>query len=543
MKIKEHKSTLTLLLILFLNIVIIALYQNFYPLEEPNLKLEELRIKYLTDKPKSVDHTKFAALQKDFKSPQEVTKTCISCHTERHTEVMESSHWNWERVDYVEGKGLKGVGKKNVLNNYCIGVAGNEMACASCHTGLGMASVKDFDFKKPENVDCLSCHASTGAYEKSKTQGGFPANTVNLSAAALTVGKPTIDNCGNCHFYSGGGNNVKHGDLEEALFNADRKLDIHLAKDGINMTCVDCHQAPNHQIKGRLYSVSSNNVSRAYCEDCHTTTPHMDEMLNTHTAKVACQTCHIPTYAKANPTKMTWKWSEAGHLDEKGNPITLNDTEGEHVYMSIKGTFTWGKNLKPEYVWFNGKADHYFLGDRIDTTKLPVKINELLGSHDDPESKIIPVKVHRGDQIYDSKNLMLIQPKLYSPAKGDSAFWKDFDWKTAAEKGMKDVNLPFSGEYGFIPTEMYWPVNHMVSKANESLQCADCHTPKDGRLAQLTGFYLPGRDRNSLLDNLGLIMIFGALFGVVAHASMRTVAYLKDEKEHEMPKYEGFDKD
>lgn len=543
MKLNEHKSTLTLLFILLLNVIIIALYQTLYPIEEPNLKLEKLRLEYSKEKQSSVDHSKFTALSQNFKTGQDVTKTCITCHNKRHTEVMESSHWNWERIDYINGRGIRAIGKKNVLNNYCIGVAGNELACASCHTGLGMANVKDFDFKKPENVDCLSCHATAGVYEKSKDQAGLPDTSVNLTKAALSVGRPTIDNCGNCHFYGGGGNNVKHGDLEEALFNATRDIDVHLAKDGINMTCVDCHTAPNHKIKGRLYSVSSNNVSRAFCSDCHSEAPHQTEMLNTHTAKIACQTCHIPTYAKVNPTKLSWKWSDSGALDSLGHSFVNENSEGKDDYMSIKGSFTWGSNLQPEYVWFNGTANHYLLGDKIDLSKGPVQMNSLNGSHSDPESKIIPVKVHRGDQIYDTKNLTLIQPKLYSKTEGDSAFWKDFDWDKAAKKGMHDVGLPYSGSYDFVQTEMYWPINHMVSKAEIALSCADCHTPNNGRLAKLTGFYLPGRDRNNFLDSLGLYLILGALFGVVIHASLRTFTYFKNEKEHEMQSYEDFEKE
>ena len=46
MKLNEHKSTLTLLFILLLNVIIIALYQTFYPIKEPNLKLETLRLEY-----------------------------------------------------------------------------------------------------------------------------------------------------------------------------------------------------------------------------------------------------------------------------------------------------------------------------------------------------------------------------------------------------------------------------------------------------------------------------------------------------------------
>jgi len=40
---------------------------------------------------------------------------------------------------------------------------------------------------------------------------------------------------------------------------------------------------------------------------------------------------------------------------------------------------------------------------------------------------------------------------------------------------MKETGLPFSGEYGFAPTEMYWRINHMVAPAAMALGCLDCH--------------------------------------------------------------------
>ena len=48
----------------------------------------------------------------------------------------------------------------------------------------------------------------------------------------------------------GGGNNVKHGDLEMAMFDGDRNLDVHMGTDGPDMACVDCHQAANHRNDG-----------------------------------------------------------------------------------------------------------------------------------------------------------------------------------------------------------------------------------------------------------------------------------------------------
>jgi octaheme c-type cytochrome (tetrathionate reductase family) len=543
MDVHAHKSTLTILFILMIGVGGIAIYQITYPPTEPNLALEALRLKYTAEHEPVVDHTQFEILNRDFTSPVEVTLACISCHNTRHLEVLDSPHWNWDRIGFTEERGITAIGKKNVMNNYCIGVATNEMTCAGCHVGFGMPNFLEFDFTNPENVDCLSCHASSDYYQKGRGLGGAPATTVDLREAAITVGRPTIQNCGNCHFLSGGGNNVKHGDLEVALYNADRMMDVHMARDGIHMTCVDCHTADNHEIKGKLYSVSANNVNRLHCEDCHGGTPHLTDMLNLHTAKIACQTCHIPTYAKENPTKLSWTWSDAGLMDESGRPMTVEDSLGTIWYMSTKGSFTWGTNLKPDYVWFNGTADHYYLGEPIDTTRLPIRINTLHGSYHDPGSKIIPVKIHRGDQIFDTEYLTIIQPHLSPAGDPDSAYWREFDWDRAAASGMRRIGLPYSGRYGFIETEMYWPVNHMVSPAAQALQCVDCHTPNNGRLAGLDTFYLPGRDRNKTLDTIGWGLILISLFGVVLHASMRTVTYFRKPRDLDMTPYEEFDHD
>ena len=493
----------------------------FHKEAEPNIKLEALKNKYAIKDTASVDHSLFVELQKEFDTPQEVTEACLTCHNGTHKEIMASAHWNWERVSYIEGRGIKSLGKKNILNNFCIGAESNEQACAKCHIGFGMSD-DHFDFDNQKNVDCMVCHDQSELYLKGSSMAGYPDREVNLTEVAQHVGAPQKTNCGACHFYSGGGNNVKHGDLEEGLIGCDREVDVHMAGNGMDMECTACHTTEKHNISGKLYSVSSNNVNRATCESCHTNTPHHDNILNTHTSKVSCQACHIPTYAKVNSTKMSWLWSDAGKLKD-GKPYFEEDSLGNHDYMSIKGSFKWERNVKPEYVWFNGTADHYLLGDSIDDSKIVV-MNQLNGSHDDPESKIIPVKVHRGDQIYDINYKTLIQPKLYSPNVGDSAYWSDFDWQTAAIAGMERIGLPYSGEYGFVETEMYWPINHMVAPKESSLACAECHNSTNSRLAGLDDFYLPGRDKNEFLDAIGRFSIILAVLGVIIHGFARFFA-------------------
>ncbi len=510
-------------------IVIIALVtqlkRNYV---EPSV-LMKLQDKFSTKDSSSVDHTKFASLQKKFTTPQEVTEACIACHNKRQTEIMHSNHWNWEKEDYIKGRGIVKLGKKNVINNYCIGATGNEESCAKCHIGYGMTK-EGFSFTDPKNIDCMVCHDNTDTYMKAPEKGGAPEMTLDFTNIAQHIGKPKRTNCGVCHFFGGGGNNVKHGDLEQALFEPNQDLDIHMAVEGKNLQCITCHKTEKHNIAGKMYSLSSMNRNRAFCEDCHTSTPHEETILNEHTLKVACQTCHIPQYAKANSTKMFWDWSTAGRL-KNGEPYSEDDSLGNHTYLSIKGSFKWERNVKPDYIWFNGTASHYLLGDIIDDTTKPYVLNKLNGSYADEESKIVPVKIHRAKQPYDPVNKMLIQPKLFAENPGEGAFWKDFDWEKASEVGMKNVNLPFSGKVTFIETEMYWPVNHMVSSKEKSVRCVECHTRDNGRLHNLTDMYLPGRDLSGFVEVTGKSILILTLIGVISHGSLRIAGRRRSKKE------------
>jgi hypothetical protein len=68
----------------------------------------------------------------------------------------------------------------------------------------------------------------------------------------------------------------------------------------------------------------------------------------------------------------------------------------------------------------------------------------------------------------------------------------------------------------------------MVAPADEALACGDCHS-KDGRMAQLTGFYLPGRDTQPMIDLIAWILIGATLLGVLLHGLVRFVSARKRE--------------
>ncbi len=62
----------------------------------------------------TADHAKFKVLDQDFSTGQEVTQACLSCHTEAGHQFQQTYHWTWQSA----GGEQKGIGKKNVLNNF-----------------------------------------------------------------------------------------------------------------------------------------------------------------------------------------------------------------------------------------------------------------------------------------------------------------------------------------------------------------------------------------------------------------------------------------
>lgn len=409
-----------------------------------------------------VDHTPF--IPAGLKSGPEVTMVCLSCHPEAARQVMATNHWTWagQKVRDPRTGELIYAGKLNLINNFCIAALPNIEACAACHAGYGWKDAH-FDFSREENVDCLVCHDQTNTYQKGLA--GLPKADVDLVAVARSVGRPTRLNCGQCHFKGGGADAVKHGDLDGTMFFPPERIDVHMGR--LNFQCVDCHQTKEHRIPGCAMSVCIDKPARVSCTDCHDKRPHGNERLDFHTATVACQTCHIPKMAIEAPTKMYWDWSAAGRDDIPEDP---------HVYLKQKGRFIYAQNVNPEYYWYNGRAERYLTGQKIDPTRV-VQINRPLGGPRDPEAKIWPFKVHRGRQIYDTQYLYLLTPRTWGPG----GFWTEFDWDKACRIGSQDTGLPYSGQYGFVDTEMYWPLSHMVQPKERALQCADCHGP-EGRL-------------------------------------------------------------
>ena len=401
------------------------------------------------------DHA--AVITGKFERAEDVSRACLKCHPDAAS-IMKTSHWSWvgDPVAVPGHAGEVRIGKKNLINNFCITTRGNNKSCMKCHIGNGWKD-DSFDFKDPANVDCLVCHEGSNSYVKGDF--GTPVAGTDLAAVARSVGTPRRENCLTCHAYGGGGQGVKHGDLDSSLNHPLESEDVHMGR--LQFLCVDCHRSPDHQIPGRAFSVSVEDSHGVSCTGCHVKPAHRDERINAHLSAVACQTCHIPSFAGKVPTKATWDWSKAGDASRK---------DDVHHYLKIKGEFTYEQGALPEYRWFNGTVDRYLLGDKLDPTRTTV-LNPPRGSIRDPTARIWPYKIHLAKQPYDTVNDYLLPPLTGGPG----GYWTTFDWPSALALGAKLSNLPFSGKFGFAPTEMDWPLSHMVAPKERALTCTDCH--------------------------------------------------------------------
>jgi hypothetical protein len=139
------------------------------------------------------------------------------------------------------------------------------------------------------------------------------------------------------------------------------------------------------------------------------------------------------------------------------------------TYDKKFGALTWGKDLVPTYLWYDGTRNASLAGAKIDPSA-PVVLNAPVGEKRSPASRIFPFKAHTAVQPYDTENGTLALPNFVE------RYWVDFDWAKAITEGMKRMGLPYSGKYGFVETRMYSSIHHEVVPARQALGCTDCHS-------------------------------------------------------------------
>ncbi|MBV5331322.1 cytochrome C, partial [bacterium] len=85
----------------------------------------------------------------------------------------------------------------------------------------------------------------------------------------------------------------------------------------------------------------------------------------------------------------------------------------------------------------------------------------LQGNIEDPKARIFPVKRFTGRQPYDATTKNLAVAHLFG--SDSNAYWKTYNWTNALTAGMTYVGRQFSGNVGYVETEMLWIQNHMVA--------------------------------------------------------------------------------
>ena len=427
----------------------------------------------------------------------EGTKTCLMCHEEEGTQMLDSAHFKWDGLsENMVGQENEIHGKNDLINNFCIAVPTNEGRCTQCHAGYGYKDAT-FDFTNPENVDCLICHDNSGTYKKDPKKAGMPPDSVDLQAVARSVRQgsvPSRKNCIDCHAKAGGGDNVKHGDLSTDMIATTREYDVHMGTDGADLTCVACHGTNhdpkdgnvNHGIAGMaLHSVHEGEMKQ--CSDCHGNAKKIhvgtsvEDMLvaeNWHD-RLACQVCHIPAIARKIPTKTEWYWADAG--DQDRTPVIDPET-GMPDYNKMKGSFVWGLNVRPVLRYSNGKWARKTMVDNDKYDSEPVSLAYPMGDYDDPNAMIYPFKLMIGNQVADPVTKTISVPHLFGMAGGPNPYWAKYDWNLALIDGAAYTGQDYSGEFSFVETEMLLTVNHEIAPAEQALgagpmpdSCLDCH--------------------------------------------------------------------
>ncbi len=194
------------------------------------------------------------------------------------------------------------------------------------------------------------------------------------------------------------------------------------------------------------------------CEKCHT--GHSSSANRQHLARIACQTCHIPTFAKDALD------SQASEATETHRSWLSNQS----VAAPFHPTSTKANDLVPRYRFWSGFSSNYLLGDvaAVDSITGNYPTSRPEGSVADGLSKLYPFKYKTAEQP-----LALLSGELI--ALDTSLFFATADAYAATRQGLANMGQGANDPYEWVMTDTFQALNHEVSPAGEALQCADCH--------------------------------------------------------------------
>ncbi|WP_261389211.1 hypothetical protein [Ferrimonas balearica] len=413
---------------------------------------------------------------------------CQNCHDGgeggfQYDEMFGSTHYQWtgETPDMINQGGTLQGKLTNAVNSYCINIEGDWPVCGSCHAGRG---IKPGEGDTVANVDCLMCHNADYALNRVRLPDGSLGPAEGTDSAVLdgyvqNLAPPTRTNCLKCHAYAGGGDGVKRGDLSSALMaNGDAHFDVHMNVTGANLQCQDCHQFINHRVIGKGSDLRpTDDVVRGAEITCASATCHqgMDSGVghassgrrgepDRHVPRVACQSCHIPTYAKdlGDPAHVPTEMHRDWQFHHDGTPADGVSGPG-HPHTDKAA------NQLPLVRFWNRQSDNYLLGDPAvvdpDTGRYPT--SRPIGGVDD--GKLVPFKYKTALQPMTSADQRLIALDTFVYLKGSG------DAVEATESGLVNMGYPVNEPYEWVETDTFQMINHGVNPASDVAACEQCH--------------------------------------------------------------------
>ncbi len=432
-------------------------------------------------------------------------ETCTACHSTALEEISHSVHWNLASpVRNVQG--LPDGTPWGMVNRECA-LAGTMSAsnwvaatngkasvqaagCGLCH--IGGLSAPPMPGSTPteaelNTVDCLVCHAAKYDWQARATlvtdETGTHWGADTTTAAALTITqKPTDEACLRCHEHA-----WSHDYKRGTPFTAAN--DVHAAA---GVSCVACHTTQHHMIaKGQDESdMVANDLPdvAVTCSNCHGEAPHKGanaDRLNTHAAKLACQTCHIPQVSGI----VYENWGLPVKDDAHG---AISELSRYDSIPSKPGLYVPTDSIRmgpPSYIW------------RVPNTAEAKDAQSWMAfatsTMSTPGAKIYPVRALTQVMLFDKKLKMWQAPGMGflkdNPQMADfplllapnrEVYNKTGDVKAALDAGMKPfeaMGVKWSGNWMpmQVPGTSYISVNHGVKKTG--LECSACHS-KDGVL-------------------------------------------------------------
>ena len=418
-------------------------------------------------------------------------ETCIKCHESEAQEIHGSVHYQQSgmtpNVTNITGTAGKAEG---AFNTYCGSIKTSPyFTCAGCHVGNGLPPEPEMTTEQLNNIDCMMCHqdeySRIGAppYEDAIVVGadGLPTTiqipvaetfrfipdeagmSISILEAARTVHPTTRASCLRCHAGASGSDGGKRGDISFVNVDPPITSDIHMSSQGADLTCSNCHSAKNHLFKGRGLDLRPNDVEDLFtCAECHTDEPHDDysdtsaKSLDLHATKVACQTCHIPEFAKDISTEVGRDWTHT-HFSE-----VACGGRGGWLPEEIRES-----NVTPTYRWFDGTSEVYNLGqipgENADGEKA---FGIPHGAVDTVDAKIYPMKEHRSVAAQHDATGLMIPHSTYT-------FFTQNSFDLAVRDGMEQEGM--EGSYSLVNVHTYQTINHGVESEESALTCDECH--------------------------------------------------------------------